>query len=94
MKILSREQFAYDVASIGGYVDQVGGELLAKALIGATTPRYANVRLGVSGTQAVNLLNSTASFSSGTCGWDPSGTTTFSQVNLATCQEKYNEELC
>jgi len=56
MKILSREQFAYDVASIGGYVDQVGGELLSKALIGGTTARYANVRLGIKGTQALNLL--------------------------------------
>lgn len=94
MKILSREQFAYDVASIGGYVDQVGGELLSKALIGATTPKYVNVRLGINGTQALNLLNSTAYFQSGTCGWNPSGTTTFSQHNITTCHEKYNEALC
>ena len=94
MKILSREQFAYDVASIGGYVDQVGGELLSKALIGATTPKYVNVRLGIKGTQALNLLNSTAYFQDGTCGWNPSGTTTFSQHNITTCAEKYNEALC
>jgi hypothetical protein len=95
MKILSREQFAYDVATIGGYVDQVGGELLSKALIGGTTARYANVRLGIKGTQALNLLNSVAVFSGGTCGWDPSGsTTTFSQTNITTCPEKYNEALC
>jgi hypothetical protein len=94
MKILSKEQFAYDVASIGGYVDQVGGELLSKALIGATTPKYVNVRLGIKGTQALNLLNSTAYFQDGTCGWSPSGTTTFSQHNITTCAEKYNEALC
>ena len=95
MKILSREQFAYDVATIGGYVDQVGGELLSKALIGGTTARYANVRLGIKGTQALNLLNSVAVFQDGTCGWDPTGnTTTFSQTNITTCPEKYNEALC
>jgi hypothetical protein len=95
MKILTREQFAYDVASIGGYVDQVGGELLSKALIGATTPRYANVRLGIKGTQALNLLNSSITFHSGTCGWDPTGTTTtYTQRNITTCAEKYNEALC
>jgi hypothetical protein len=94
MKILSKEQFAYDVASIGSYVDQVGGELLSKALIGGTTAKYANVRLGVKGTQALNLLNSTAYFNDGTCGWDPSGTTTFTQSNITTCPEKYNEALC
>jgi len=96
MKILSKEQFNYEVASIGGYVDQVGGELLSKALIGATTPRYVNVRLGIKGTQALNLLNSNVVFQDGVCGWDPpSGTTTtFSQTNITTCPEKYNEALC
>jgi hypothetical protein len=94
MKILSKEQFAYDVATIGGYVDQVGGELLSKALIGATTPKYVNVRLGIKGTQALNLLNSTAYFQDGTCGWSPSGTTEFTQHNITTCAEKYNEALC
>jgi hypothetical protein len=94
MKILSREAFAYDVATIGGYVDQVGGELLSKALIGATTPKYVNVRLGIKGTQALNLLNSTAFFQDGTCGWSPSGTTTYTQHNITTCAEKYNEALC
>jgi hypothetical protein len=94
MKVLTKEQFAYDVASIGGYVDQVGGELLSKALIGATTPKYVNVRLGIKGTQALNLLNSTPYFQSGTCGWTSSGTTTFSQTNITTCPEKYNEALC
>ena len=94
MKILSKEQFNYDVATIGSYVDQVGGELLSKALIGGTTARYANVRLGVKGTQALNLLNSTAYFQDGTCGWESSGTTTFTQSNITTCPEKYNEALC
>jgi hypothetical protein len=43
----------------------------------------------------LNLLNSVAVFSGGTCGWDPSGsTTTFSQTNITTCPEKYNEALC
>ena len=94
MKILSKEEFAYSVSTIGSYVDQVGGELLSKALIGGTTARYANVRLGIKGTQALNLLNSTAYFNDGTCGWEPSGTTTFTQANITTCPEKYNEALC
>ena len=95
MKILSREEFAYSVGSIGSYVDQVGGELLSKALIGATTPKYVNVRLGIKGTQALNLLDSSVTFQSGTCGWDPTGnTTTYTQRNITTCAEKYNEALC
>ena len=38
MKIYSEQEFSYVVSSITGYTDQVGGELLAKGLIGATTP--------------------------------------------------------
>ena len=94
MKILTKEQFNYDVATIGGYVDQVGGELIAKALIGGTTAKYVNLKTGIKGTQALNLLNSTAYFSDGTCGWDPSGTTTYTQTNITTCPTKYNEALC
>ena len=96
MKILKKENFSYDVSTIGNYVDQVGGELLSKALIGATTPKYVNVRLGIKGTQALNLLNSNIVFQAGECGWDPptGTTTTFTQRSITTCAEKYNEALC
>jgi hypothetical protein len=96
MKILKKENFSYDVSTIGSYVDQVGGELLSKALIGATTPKYVNVRLGIKGTQALNLLNSNIVFQAGECGWDPptGTTTTFTQRSITTCAEKYNEALC
>jgi hypothetical protein len=96
MKILKKENFSYDVATIGSYVDQVGGELLSKALIGATTPKYVNVKLGIKGTQALNLLNSNIVFQAGECGWDPATgtTTTYTQRNITTCAEKYNEALC
>ena len=71
-KIYSEQEFAYVVSSITGFTDQVGGELLAKALIGATTPKYSSVRLGIKGTQALNLLDSSPVFVAGACGLNPS----------------------
>jgi hypothetical protein len=94
MKILKKEEFDYQVSTIGGYVDQVGGELLAKALIGGTTAKYINLRTGIKGSQSLNLLNSTAYFQDGDCGWEPSGTTTYTQTTITTCPTKYNEALC
>ena len=94
MKIYSPQEFSYAVSTITGYTDQVGGELLAKALIGATTPKYANVRLGVKGTQALNLLDSTPTFQAGNCSLSPSGTTTFTQHYITTCPETLFEALC
>ena len=94
MKNYTKENFSYVVSSITGFTDQVGGELLAKALIGATTPKYTNVRLGIKGTQALNLLDSSPSFQAGACGWNASGTTTFTQRNITVCPERVNEALC
>lgn len=94
MKNYSKENFSYVVSSITGFTDQLGGELLAKALIGATTPKYANVRLGIKGTQQLNLLDSSPSFQAGACGWNASGTTTFTQRSITVCPERVNEALC
>jgi hypothetical protein len=94
MKKYSKEDFSYVVSSITGFTDQVGGELLAKALVGAQTPKYVNVRLGIKGTQALNLLDSSPSFQAGACGWNASGTTTYTQRNITTCAERVNESLC
>lgn len=94
MKNYSKENFSYVVSSITGFTDQLGGELLAKALVGATTPKYANVRLGIKGTQTLNLLDSSPSFQAGACGWNASGTTTFTQRSITVCPERVNEALC
>jgi hypothetical protein len=94
MKKYSKEDFSYVVSSITGFTDQVGGELLAKALVGAQTPKYVNVRLGIKGTQALNLLDSSPSFQAGACGWNAAGTTTYTQRNITTCAERVNESLC
>ena len=91
---MKNHKFSYDVSGITGFTDQVGGMLLSKSLVGATTPQYSNVRLGIKGTQAINLLDSTLAVQDGDCGWSQSGTTTYTQVNLATCAKRVNESLC
>ena len=94
MKIYSKDEFSYVVSNITGFTDQSSTDIIAKALIGATTPANTTIKLGIRGTQAVQLLNSAPSFQSGACGWNASGTTTFTQVTLASQHEKVNEELC
>lgn len=96
MKILSKQEFQYSVSTLKPYVDQVGGELLAKALIGGTTSKVINLRTGIKGRQALNLLDSNIVVQDGICGWDPDAltTTTFTQHTITTCAKKYNESLC
>ena len=95
MKIYSKDEFSYVVSSITGFTDQSSTEIIAKALIGATTPANTTIKLGVRGTQQIQLLNSSLTFQTGECGWNPTGnTTTFTQVSLASQHERINEELC
>ena len=94
MSNLKNQNFSYDVSTIGGYSDQVGGELLAKALIGGTTAGIVNVRTGIKGTQALNLLDSTPVFQAGNCSLSPSGVTQFTQHSITTCPETLFESLC
>jgi hypothetical protein len=91
---MKKSNFSYDVSAITGFTDQEGGMLLSKSLVGATTPQYSNIRLGIKGTQAINLLDSTLAVQDGDCGWSQSGTTTYTQVDLATCAKRVNESLC
>ena len=94
MSNLNKQNFSYDVSTIGGYSDQVGGELLAKALIGGTTASIVNVRTGIKGTQALNLLDSTPVFQAGNCSLSPSGVTQYTQHSITTCPETLFESLC
>ena len=94
MSNLKKQAFSYDVSTIGGYSDQVGGELLAKALIGGTTASIVNTRTGIKGTQALNLLDSTPVFQAGNCSLSPSGVTQFTQHSITTCPETLFESLC
>jgi hypothetical protein len=43
---MKNHKFSYDVSTITGFSDEVGGMLLSQSLVGATTPQYSNVRLG------------------------------------------------
>jgi hypothetical protein len=94
MKNYSKEDFAYVVSSITGFTDQTSTELMMKALVGGTTAKNSQVKLGVKGTQQIQILDSTPAFQAGACGWSPSGTTTFTQISLTVCPERINENLC
>jgi hypothetical protein len=94
MKNYSKQDFEYVVSSITGFTDQTSTELMMKALVGGTTAKVSNVKLGIKGTQQIQILDSTPAFQSGACGWSASGTTTFSQISLTVCPERINESLC
>jgi hypothetical protein len=86
--------FNFNLSSLAQYTDQVGGELIRRAILEGETAKIIKVQPGVVGSQAINLLNSNLYVQEGTCGWDASGDTIYTQRNITTCQYKVNESLC
>jgi hypothetical protein len=86
--------FGFNLSSLATYTDEVGGELIRRAILEGETAKIIKVQPGVKGSQAINLLDSTLVVQEGTCGWNSSGSTTYTQRDITVCQYKVNEALC
>jgi|NOAtaT_7_FD_contig_31_2338498_length_1246_multi_4_in_0_out_0_1 hypothetical protein len=89
-----RYDFNFNLSSLSTYTDEVGGELIRRAILESETIKLIKVQPGVKGSQAINLLNSNLEVQDGTCGWSPSGSTIYTQRDITVCQYKINETLC
>jgi hypothetical protein len=86
--------FGFNLSSLATYTDEVGGELMRRAILEGETAKIIKVQPGVKGSQAINLLDSTLVVQDGACGWSSSGQTTYTQRDITVCQYKVNEALC
>lgn len=86
--------FGFNLSSLSTYTDEVGGELIRRAILEGETAKIITVQPGIKGSQAINLLNSNLVVQEGTCGWNSSGSTIYTQRDIAVCQYKVNESLC
>jgi hypothetical protein len=86
--------FGFNLSSLQSYTDEVGGELIRRAILEGETAKIIKVQPGIKGSQAINLLDSTLVVQDGTCGWNSSGSTTYTQRDIAVCNYKVNEALC
>jgi len=91
---MKKHDFSFDLTALNTYTDEVGGLLLAEAIVKGKTAELCYVQSGIKGTQALNLLTSTLNVQDGSCGWNSSGTTEFSQRDITVCDKKVNESLC
>ena len=91
---MKKHNFSFDLSSLSTYTDEVGGLLLTEAVAKAKTAEACYIQSGIKGSQAINLLSSTLNVQPGTCGWNTSGTTTFTQRDIVVCPYKVNESLC
>ncbi len=86
---------AFSLTGLTSYVNQNTLPLMTKAVFGAKSISMANKMVGLKGTSAINIMETTAPFAYGvTCAFADNGTTTFSQRNIAVKHLKVHESLC
>lgn len=84
-----------NVAALPEYVAQRSDELLIRAMTESPTLKHIGRRLGVKHKEVINFLDSTVIFQDGsTCGFNPTGSDTFSQRILEVKPIKVNKQWC
>ena len=89
---------AFSIGSLGAYTRQAVEPLLTSAIFGAKTQemiaKSGIVLTKVKSAEAIPLMDTDAFFQTDACGWDPSGTTTFTQRTVTVGKIKIEEALC
>lgn len=86
---------AINLNGLNAYVEQKSDELLTKAILGTKTLDVIDVMLDVKYKAPLNYLDSTVDFAdASTCGWNASGSDTFTQRTIEVSPLKVNKEWC
>lgn len=87
-------KFNYDLAGLPEY-ESYGSEMLIKAFLGLTLPKYASVRPNLKGTtELIGFTETDVILQDLSCGFDPSGNTVQDVVEVKLCNKKANVEFC
>lgn len=86
--------FNYDLTNLPEY-NSYGDDMLIKAFLGLTLPKYSSVRPNLKGTtEKVGFVTNDIVLQDISCGFDPTGTTTQNLVTIDLCNKKLNQQLC
>ena len=90
---------AFDVSSLAAYTKENESLLVAASVLGSKTADLikskGNVLVNVKSSEKINIMSTDAVFQDGSsCGFNASGTTTFTQRSVTVGKIKVNEALC
>jgi hypothetical protein len=90
---------AFSVGSLADYTKENEALLVTNSVLGAKTAALikssGNVMVGVKSSETINVMDTDAFFQAGgTCGFNASGTTSFTQRPVVVGKIKVNESLC
>lgn len=90
---------AFDVSALNNYTKENEALLVTSSVLGSKTAALikgqGNVMVGVKSAETINIMDTDAIFQSGSsCGFNASGSTTFTQRTVTVGKIKVNESLC
>jgi hypothetical protein len=90
---------AFDVSALSNYTKENEALLVSSSVLGSKTATLikdqGNVMVGVKSSEKINIMDTDAIFQSGaSCGFNASGSTTFTQRTVTVGKIKVNEALC
>jgi hypothetical protein len=90
---------AFDVSALANYTKENEALLVTSSVLGAKTASLikgqGNVMVGVKSAETINIMDTDAIFQAGgSCGFNASGSTTFTQRTVTVGKIKVNESLC
>ena len=90
---------AFNVSALADYTEQNEALLVTSSVLGAKTASLiksaGNVMVGVKSSETINIMDTDAIFQSGgSCGFNASGSTSFTQRTVTVGKIKVNEALC
>jgi hypothetical protein len=90
---------AFSISSLTNYTKENEASLVTSSVLGAKTAALiksaGNVMVGVKSAETINVMDTDAFFQAGgTCGWNASGTTSFTQRTVTIGKIKVQEALC
>jgi hypothetical protein len=92
---LKKEKFAYDVSSIGAYVDETSTDVLQEITYSSGLVARIQVDEGVKGSKKIKLMSMNIPLQSGeNCGKTPDGSIIFNDKTLATEAIKVDLKVC
>jgi len=90
---------SFNVSALSNYTKENEASLVTSSVLGAKTAALiqsaGNVMVGVKSAETINIMDTDAVFQAGgSCGWNASGATTFSQRAVTIGKIKVQESLC
>jgi len=87
--------FNYDLSSLDQNWEQYASEMLIKSFLGLTTTKYASVRADLKGTtELIGFTESNVILTDAACGWNPTGNTEQSTVEVKLCNKQAQLQFC